>query len=62
MLRLNRLCLPVCQISPFLIRPAWAGGHLPPGKARCCRAGLEKGKAAALGAGKTSVISFLGVL
>ena len=30
MLRLNRLCLPVCQISPFLIRPP-GGGHLLPG-------------------------------
>ena len=30
MLRLDRSCLPVCQISPLLIRPP-GGGHLLPG-------------------------------
>ena len=33
MLGLNRLCLPACQISPFLIRLP-GGGHLPPGEGR----------------------------
>ena len=33
MLRLDRSCLPVCQISPLLIRPP-GGGHLLPGGIR----------------------------
>ena len=61
MLGLNRLCLPACQISPFLIRLP-GGGHLPRGR-QGAAAGLEKrGMLLPWGRGKTSVISFLGVL